>query len=174
LGHLESETELEAIRHDNRVRESAASKLFESQLDVYLRLWQVLQALKLLVDSAWESATRENVALLAQTLQETKAQINNWSLLLDDKDVGELNRLFQILEEFRAGKQKLVRIKSADDVVLSGSGLARMVAREAQVEENRRFKEDFEGLLGRLRVAFRNNLSRKPSNEEEQIDYIIE
>jgi len=153
-GRRDTEEALEAKRQRYGLRRVQADKFAESQFDIYIELWQMLQGLSLTVDSLWQRATKTNIETLARELAATKDKVNAWSIFFEKRHLKELNKLFEILENFETGKIRLVEIRSKNDM--------RDVSPEAvsyQIQQNRMFKEDFENLLEEMRDSFKSRLS---------------
>lgn len=150
----DTEEVLEVNRQRYGMRRVQTDKYAESQFDIYLELWQTLQGLRLAVDSLWHRATRTNIQVLAKELATTKEKVNGWSIFFERPQLIELNKIFKTLENFRAGKIRVVQIRSREDMdyVLPD-------AISNQIEQNRMFKEDFEKLLEKLRESFKLRLS---------------
>lgn len=111
------------------------------------------------VDSLWGRATKTNIEALARELTATKERGRNKKLMrgpffLKKRHLKELNKLFKILENFRAGKIRLIEIGSREDMGYVFPDVIR-----DQIEQNRSFKEDCEKLLEELRVSFKSRLS---------------
>ncbi|MCK4347709.1 MAG: hypothetical protein KAW47_03750 [Thermoplasmatales archaeon] len=153
-GRRDTEGALEANRQRYGIRRIQTDKYAESQFDVYIKLWQTLQGLHLAVDSLWHRATKTNIEALARELTATKEKVNAWSIFFEKRHLKELNKLFKILENFRAGKIRLIEIRSREDMGYVFPDVIR-----DQIEQNRSFKEDFEKLLEELRVSFKLRLS---------------
>lgn len=152
----QTELDLEATQY----RRVQADRFVNTQFDVYLELWETLQALRLAVDTLWHKATKPNIATLALQLRKTKEKVNNWSLFFDDNHLQELLRLLQNLEKLRAGKIRLFDIRSREDMKYVYPKEI-----ESQVQENRQSKEQFDNLLENLRRSFRDRLSSIKYNE---------
>ena len=135
-------------------RRIQADRFAESQYDIYLELWEALQALWLTVDALWHKATKQNISSLARELHATKAKIQKRSIFFEDSHLIELNRLIETLEQFKAGKIRLVDIRSQQDMrEVSPYDIQR------EIESNRQYKEKFEELLDKLGRSFRDRLS---------------
>ena len=150
----ETELNLEANRQRYGFRRIQTDKYAESQFDKYIELWQTLQGLRLAVDSLWHKATKSNIEALARQLESTKEKVNDWSIFFEKKHLRDLNRLFSTLENFRAGKIRIVEIRSREDMDYVSLEIIRY-----QIEQNRAFKQDFENVLEELRELFKTTLS---------------
>ena len=146
-----SEMELEYERQRLGLRRVQADKFAESQFDVYVELWQKLQGLSMLVDALWDSCTRQNIAMLANELTETKEKVKKWSMFFEEEHLRELRRMFDTLGNFESGKIKLIKIRSQDDM-----DKYYPIAIERQINQNRGYREEFNTILERIRQSFRD------------------
>jgi hypothetical protein len=149
-----TEQELEYRKQRFGLRRVQAAKFAESQFDVYIELWQSLQGLRLTVDALWHRATKQNIATLARELAETKEKVQKWSIFFEEQHLCNLMRLFETLAHFKTGKIPLVEIRSKEDMEFVYPEEIRY-----QIEQNQRYKEEFESLLEDMRKSFRNRLS---------------
>ena len=148
-----TEIDIEAFRKDLSTRKIQTEQFLKSQYDVYVNLWQSLQGFRFIVDGLWQRVTRENILALANQLRKLKSQINDWSIFFEDDHLQELKRLLRILENFEAGKTNLLRIRSRENIPGYFTNEV-----ERQIEINKKYKEEFEQLLEKLRVSFQRRL----------------
>lgn len=151
----QTEIELERLRQEYGAQRVRFDQFTESQVDIYIQLWEILQAMCLAVEALWYRVTPENLALLARQLRNTKRKIARWSLFFDQQDLVEIEQIIRALEQFEIGKQRLYEIKSVTDVDSYSSQEA-----TEQIEQNRQYKTRFENLLERLRQSFRDKLAQ--------------
>lgn len=149
-----TELELEAVRQLYNTRRVQADKFAGSQYDIYLELWETLQALRLTVDALWEQVTKQNISNLVRQLRTTKQKVNNWSIFFDEDHLQELRNLIKAIESFSTGKLSLEEIRSRNDL-----NYLRVDEIKNQVERNRHYKDQLEELLENLRRNFRERLS---------------
>ena len=149
-------TELELAQTHQRLenRRVQADKYTETQFDVYRELWESLQGLHLTVDALWQRCSKQNLVALARQLERTKKSVGNWSLFFETVHLRELNRLFKILEHFHLGKVRLLELRS--DSELRDWHLHEV---EQQIQENYRYKDEFDAFLEKLRRSFKDRLS---------------
>ena len=145
---------LETERQRYGVRRIQTDKFAQSQFDIYIELWQTLQGLRLAVDSLWGKATKGNIKILANELSKTKLKVNEWYIFFEKRHLLKLNELFVCLENFNAGKIRLVDIRSNEDMRFV---FPKSIAH--QIDENRAFKDEFEKVLEELRESFQIKLS---------------
>ena len=146
-----SEMELEYERQRLGLRRVQADKFAESQFDVYVELWQKLQGLSMLVDALWDSCTSQNIVMLANELTETKEKVKRWSMFFEDEHLRELRGMFETLGNFEAGKLRLIKVRSQEDMNRS---YPREIKR--QINENQLYRTEFNNILERIRQSFRD------------------
>ncbi len=156
LKGIEKETaiELEKIRQLISVNTLMIDKYATSQNDVYQKVWKHLQSLKRAVNNLWGEVTPSNLEKLLRELHTTEKNIDDWSLLINEKHYRELKRLFEIVKSFQTGKLTLRKIQKERDL-----DYVKIEQINRQIEENRQFKEDLADLLDKLRNDFREKLS---------------
>lgn len=151
----QTEESLEIDRQKYGLSRVQADRYANSQYDIYIEIWQTLQGMKFAVESLWGRANNQNIATLAKLLRETRLKADNWSLFFDEDHLKELNRLLKILEKFSAGKASLVRIRNKNDI-------PRYFVEELEqrvITQNQHYKQEFESLLEKMRVSFKERLS---------------
>lgn len=149
-----TELELEATRHLHNTRRVQADKFAGSQYEIYLELWETLQALRLTVDALWEKVTKQNISNLIRQLHTTKQKVNNWSIFFDEDHLQQLRDIIKAIESFSTGKLSLEEIRSRNDF-----NYLRVDEIKNQVERNQHYKYQLEELLENLRRNFRDRLS---------------
>ena len=87
-------------------------------------------------------------------LSESKEKVRRWSIFFEDNHLKRLNKLFRALEHFRAGKIRLIEIRSKKDMDYVFPEEIRY-----QIEQNRKYKDEFEKLLEDMRKSFKRRLS---------------
>ena len=150
----ETEEKLEVKRQEYGVRRVQTDRFANSEYDVYINLWQNLQALDLAVDTLWHKVTENNILSLAKQTRKTEPQIKNWPLFFEDQHLERLKKLFETLNMFHAGKKRLANIRSKNDVRSHGKEEI-----EYQIGKNREHREEWKNLMTELRHSFRNKLS---------------
>lgn len=155
-----TELELETVRHLYNIRRVQADKFAGSQYDIYLELWETLQALRLTVDALWEQVTKQNVSNLVRQLRTTKQKVDNWSIFFDEDHLQQLRGIIKAIESFSTGKLSLEEIWSRNDLNYLQVGEIK-----TQVERNRHYRDQLEELLENLRRNFRDRLSARDSSD---------
>ena len=157
-----AEMDLETHKQLLSIRRIQTDRFVNSQYEVYIELWQTLQGMKLAVELLWEDASPQNVVTLASSLRKTREHVDNWSLFFEEGDFADLDRLLKIIEDFHAGKAELVRIRSTES-------LQKHVIEDIkrQIDQNKKYKEQFEVLLSQIRSSFKTQISRIDENAKE-------
>jgi hypothetical protein len=150
-----TELQLESTRQRYGVRRAQAGRFVESQYNIYLELWEALQALGLTVDALWHKATRDNAAALSRELWDVRNKVKKWSLFFEDSHLEELLQLLKVLERFWIGKEGIIKIRLREEV--SNYHLSEI---EKQIELNKQYKVQFDSFLETLRRSFRDRLSK--------------
>lgn len=126
-----------------------------SQFKAYCDIWKVLQVLRDAGDSLWEIASKENILNFALHLRETTSKIRESAIFFDEGDYEQLNRLLKDFGSFRLGKLRLHEIRSQTDI----DRYVRLHAAQEQINKNYIIKQQYEELLEKIRVSFKNRLS---------------
>jgi hypothetical protein len=155
-----SEIALETLRQHYSIRRVQADKFAASQYDIYLELWETLQALRLAVDALWGKVTKQNISNLLRQLRTTEQKVNDWSIFFEEEHLQELRRLLRIIESFHTGKLLLNEIRTEKDL-----DYLKLDEIKNQIEQNRKYKDQLENLLDELRCHFREQLSSIDSTD---------
>jgi hypothetical protein len=155
-----SEFALETMRQHYSLRRIQADKFASSQFDIYLELWETLQALRLAVDVLWNKVTKQNISNLLRQLRTTEQKVNDWSIFFEEEHLQELRRLLGIIESFHTGKLLLSEIRTEKDL-----DYLKFDEIKNQIEQNRKYKEQLEQLLDKLRCYFHKQLSSIDSTD---------
>lgn len=141
-----------------KIREN---KFAKSQFEAYCNAWKSLQGLRVAGDDLWEIASQENVIVFAKRLREAKTIVREEEIFLEDKDREDLNKVLRDFMNFRLGKVELIEIRSKRDIekysYMSEEQIEREVSR--QIQENYKYKIQYEQLLEKIRVSFKRRLS---------------
>lgn len=140
--------------NDLGLTSTISTKYYEAKFELYRSVWQTLYELKEAGDILWERASRENIAHFAACLQKARWVIGANEILFDQVVYIELSNIMEVFGQFRAGKVRLIQIRSEDaerhifaDEILN------------QIEENREIKEKYEALLHKVGDRFRKQLN---------------
>jgi hypothetical protein len=149
-----TELDLESARQHWAVRRKQLDRYAETQYDKYIELWGGLQGMRLAVDSLWGCATAENVESLSARLVEVREYIENWSLFFSSGQLAELRSVVDVLEQFNTGKWAVIEIGIGRRRETIDSNII-----QAQIEDNRNLKLQFETLLEDIGASFKRRLS---------------
>lgn len=156
---VRADADIEVERARQRLGPSRlrADRFAGSQFDAYYSLWKSLAALKSAGDDLWQEANEANVQLFARQLRPTIKKVQEGAIFFDDRDYTELQSLLKAFSLYEVGKKKLIDIRSSADFnpVESSSHDIYLLT-----HDNRHHKEDYEVILERVRISFRNRLSR--------------
>jgi hypothetical protein len=151
---LSSELLLEAARQNYGIRRVQTDKFAESHYEVYLQLWETLQALRLTVDALWHKVTKQNLSTLLRQLRTTEQRVYDWEIFFEPEHFSELRRLLEIIKSFRTGKLVLEEIRTKKDL-----DYVNVEDIKGQVEQNQQYRDQLEQLLEALKRDFRDRLS---------------
>lgn len=149
-----AEIELEQNRQRLGPIRLLADRYATSQFDVYRQLWESLHDLSVAGDNLWGKASKTNVEKFARQLRLTQGRVHKGAIFFDDQDYTKLQELLTAFGRFEIGKLRLREIRSLVDLDNFAGEIG------PQIDQNRRYKEEYEAILDRIRVAFRSRLSR--------------
>jgi hypothetical protein len=136
-----------------------AEQFAKVQAAIYDDLWKTLQALKRAGDVLWEKANQTNLKAFARQLRQTQTKVDEGAIYFDDQDFTQLKYLLDAFGRFEFGKIELTKIRANTPLMASDESIAN------QIQQNRTHKEEYEAILDRIRITFRNRLSRIEENE---------
>lgn len=162
-GHASLAQELEFFIKQIGLENVRENNFAKSQFEAYCNAWKSLQGLRVAGDDLWEIASQENVVVFAERLREAKTIVGEGDIFFEDKDRKDLIHVLQELRRFRLGKIELIRIRSKSDIekesYMTPDQVDRAITR--QIQENYRFKTQYEQLLENIRISFKKRLSNK-------------
>lgn len=134
----------------------------KSQFKAYCNIWKSLQALRLAGNNLWERASKENLVKFSNQLRDTTQLAHEESIFFEESDYSELRSVLEEFECFHIGKERLIDIRSTQDFekqekLFSPHKLQKNIYQ--QIKENERHKVQYERVLDRIRVSFRQKLS---------------
>lgn len=140
------------------VRENNFAK---SQFEAYCNAWKSLQGLRVAGDDLWETASQENIVVYAKRLREATTTVREGEIFLEDKDRADLNKVLREFTHFRLGKVELIQIRSKRDIEENSYISEEQIERDVawQIQENYKYKIQYEQLLEKIRVSFKRRLS---------------
>jgi hypothetical protein len=133
-----------------------------SQFKSYCNIWKSIQALRLAGNNLWERASKENFVKFSNQLRETSQLVHEDSIFFEESDYSELRSVLEEFELFHIGKERLIDIRSTQDFeiqekLFSPHQFQKMISQ--QITENEQHKVQYEKVLDRVRVSFRQKLS---------------
>lgn len=136
------------------------SRLKDEQIAVYKRVWNSLVALRKQGDQLWQEASPANLLSFSDQLAQTIEVVETNALLFDDGDYQNLDYLLKRLGAYRAGKMRLINIRTREDYMNFGASHFYHDQR-TQIEMNHLLKEDYEQVMMNVRSQFRRTLFRE-------------
>lgn len=140
------------------IRQLVVTKYHESQFQAYCDVWRSLQALRLLGDRLWEEASDSNLLSFAEQLRRTELIVREGEIFYDDSHRQDLLVLLERLGDFDLGKSHLLELRSKSQIEMLRMEFDDQIDR--QIEDNRNSKIEYEKFLEKIRVSFRQRLSR--------------
>lgn len=128
-------------------------------------VWDSLQDLRLVGDDLWNSADERNLRAFAEQLRKTKNIIRKAELFLEADERRELFSALSEFERYSGGKLINLRATSSIREFLPGSMNAGSSeenvnkAIEEQIKRNGWMKSQYEKVLDKVRVSYRNRLA---------------
>lgn len=134
------------------------SRYHESQLNMYMKLWNSLYDLKLAADRLWETADIFNLREFMEQLQKTEDSINRNILLIEKKHIKEQRGLIKAFWDFQMGKEKLINLRKMIELY------ERTSKREIEevIDLNRQTKDQYAHLIKQIERSFRRQLRTLP------------
>tara|TARA_Y100000310_G_C20703217_1_gene832044 strand:- start:9856 stop:10509 length:654 start_codon:yes stop_codon:yes gene_type:complete len=129
-------------------------KYSEAQFNIYGVLWEALCDLQKAVNDVWDQPTKEKVRLFSNQLDNAMSNLNRASIYIDDSHLESINEALQKLYKIQEGKGEL-----ADKLGRGSQPLEYNSRLWSRVQDNRRLKSEFGGLLDSLRSYFKSKIS---------------
>jgi hypothetical protein len=136
------------------------------QLKAYSSIWKELQDMKTFADDLWDRATEKRLYLFTLQQIKTEKMIAGNAIFFAEDDYRELQKILQVFGSFKIGKEKIIEIRSrAQFRKLYDVFESDLIA---QIEMNGQFKQQYDALLERIRISFRERLISAVYNYSEQ------
>lgn len=136
-----------------------------SQFEAYCNTWKSLQRLRLIGDDLWARVSEDTLIKFAEQLKLTKQVAHENEIFFEELDRTQLFSILEEFENFRLGKRCLIEIRSRDDFEeFLREGSIHLEEITKQIERNQKYKWEYEQILDKIRVSFREKLSGKPSD----------
>lgn len=143
--------------------ESLRPDYAKSQFEAYSNTWKSLTALRLAGNALWEKANDDNLVKFAEQLKLTMQVSHEGEIFFDELDYRQLLSVLKKFENFRLGKVRLIEIRSIQELerfmregFISHENIYRQIR---QINENQRLKREYEEILDKIRISFRQKLS---------------
>lgn len=157
---LKTERSLEMHRQQLGSVRIKTDKYAAAQFEIYRELWTSLDGLRDAGDALWKEVTYKNIDRFADQLRATQSFVNQSEIFFEDKELKELRRLFAAFGRFSIGKSTLREIRSSARLgEQMGESILNRRVRE-QIQKNRKYKNTYAQLLEKIRMSFRNRLSK--------------
>ena len=127
----------------------------ETQLPIYLEVWNSLYDLKLAADRLWKTADIDYLQRFVEQLKNTELKINRNILLIEEKNKIELLELIQTFWDFEIGKKRLIRQKES-----VADGVTNQMIKDT-IQRNRQTKNEYERLIEEIEQSLREQLRAK-------------
>ncbi|NJN90679.1 MAG: toll/interleukin-1 receptor domain-containing protein [Leptolyngbyaceae cyanobacterium SL_5_14] len=88
----------------------------KAQFEAYCNIWKSLQALRLVGSELWDKASKDNLVKFANQLRDTTQLVYENSIFFEEADYSQLKSLLEKFKYFQIGKDKLIRIRSTEDI----------------------------------------------------------
>jgi hypothetical protein len=146
--------QLEFFKQQIGIPNVRSTNYVNAQFEAYCSVWKTLQALKYAGDALWRQATTENLAHFAAQWHRTKLTVDEGGIFFEEEHHQSLLHLLKKFGEYNDGKMKVVQIRSQQDAKWGNPDLLRQ-----QIDRNWHYKVEYEQLLEKIRVSFRERLS---------------
>ena len=155
-------------REQNRAfaNEMGLSNLFEDarvetafEVQVHRQVWQALDELKRSGEHLWQSASPQNIADFAYRLQTARSIVGINKALFQADHHSALMYLFKKMGDYRAGKERLLKIRSDRHEEELRWVADEGVRDKLQIELNKEFKQQYEDLLQMVAQDFKSGLA---------------
>ncbi|ALB40450.1 MULTISPECIES: hypothetical protein [Nostocales] len=124
-----------------------------ARLQSYWNIWRKLQLLRLAGEELWKGASENNIMNFSQLLNEILLKLDESAIFFEEEEYMRLREILNVFGNFRLGKIRLIDIRNEEDLYRISSSQARR-----QIERNLRYKCEYEELLDKIRVSFRDRL----------------
>lgn len=130
------------------------------QFEIYNTLWTSLIELKFSADDLWEEATQKNLKNFSTKVSEAKKSIEISSLLLENYDYKNLNKLLEEFSNFEFGKGSLIKlytIKNKSNREMTNDYIDD-ISIDYIIRKNEEIKNSYDTLISDLRIKFKKQL----------------
>ncbi len=157
----QSQVELETLKSSLEIGRQQQMRISDARFELYTDIWNVLQDLQLVGEWLWERADRERIEQYVAVLSTAKHRTRRGRLILREDHYQTLMKCLAVFSEYRAGKMRLVEIRSDDQLAqsLSEHHPDQLHAEiRNQIEANGDTKAEYESILEDIAKDFRRQL----------------
>lgn len=147
---------------------SKSNNLNSHQFDQYFELWKSLQELHSISHELWDLNDEVNLVQFATQLKKTRKLVHQQHILFKDSDRQKLFAVLQAFGEIKVGTRMLREIRSEADihnflneVIITSNSVPQREVIKQIVNDNEDYKLDYEEVVERIRISFRESLSGK-------------
>ena len=158
-GAVPLESQLEYFGRQMGLDNIRAVRYANSQYEAYCDIWKSLQALRLAGDDLWEEVTTANLLEFAERLRRATTVAREGEIFFEDKDRKNLLEVLNRFGRFYIGKQRLIEIRSKQQIEEWGSEKYIQMDISGQIATNHEYKIQYEQLLEQIRISFKRRLS---------------
>jgi hypothetical protein len=108
--------ELERLRLQLDLAKAQVQRISEAKFKLYNDVWTNLQDVRSIGDRLWERASKDTLQEFIDALRKAQTATNCGRLLLRENDYQELKTLLTEFENYRVGKQRLIEIRSPQEL----------------------------------------------------------
>lgn len=144
------EKEVEDHKTKLDIYKTVSLRYSNAQFELYSKMCASLYELKTSADKLWKSATDRNLEVFTAQLKNTKNQIENAGLFIEDHDYVNIMKILNHFLDYEIGKEKLIRYRRGSHVS------------EYQIQElingNREKKTSYDTLILKIKKDLRNQI----------------
>ena len=129
----------------------------KDQYQAYCSVWKNLLEVKLAGDSLWEEVNSKTLGDFADKLRKTEKMVEQGGIYFEENDRQALLAVLHVFMNFDSGKARLLDLEKQDPMLndkwIQGEF-------QKQIDANGKTKAEYGQILERIRISFRDKLSR--------------
>lgn len=139
----------------------------ESQFRAFSELWKSLTDLKSKADDLWENANDIKLLSFVLSLKEADKNLEANAIILNEEEYKSLRDIINKFSDYQFGKTRLIdmdkgKIKAErKEFTLTNGARGIYDERISQISQNEDIKNEYEKLLGELRIKFQDKMGIK-------------
>lgn len=129
---------------------SPGTRWKKSSFKAYSEIWRMLQRISFAGEALWKAVSLKTISDFANLTEQAKYQIREGSLFIEQKHLEELHAILKRFDKYWVGKSELLDLYRRDEREFEKIN--------RRIKKNGELKHDYENLLAKILVSFREQL----------------